>query len=124
MKRGGTARLPLFHARWWQSGSAAAWKPVTRLDLVPTTNPLEVAVFFDGKPIVAGQKLTLHTPEAEDATLNTDERGIVVLPESKKPGLYQLSLAKYSETVPGEFQGEPYDVVSHNASLTWKIEKS
>lgn len=123
MKRSGAARLPLFHARWWPSGDALVGKPVTCLDLLPTANPLEIAVFFDGKPIGVGQKLTLHVPETADTDLTTDDRGIVILPKSEKPGLYQLSLAKYSETANGEFRGESYNVISHNASLTWKIEK-
>lgn len=40
MKRGEAhGRLPIFCAHWW-TGKAAALKPLTTLDLVPTENPL------------------------------------------------------------------------------------
>lgn len=120
MKRGGTARLPLFHARWWSAG-AGKGAPLTKLDLIPGEKSDEVVVYFDGKPLGAGIELELNRPTGDSIKLLTNDKGVVILPRAVEKGLHQLALPRYSENKPGEFQGTAYEVTSHNASLTWLI---
>ena len=113
-------RLPLFHARWWPAASGKS-TPLTKLDLVPGDKPNEVTAYFDGKPMAAGIELKLRSPTGPTLTLTTNDQGTVTLPTATEKGLHQLSLAKHSEQKPGELNGTPYDITSHNASLTWIV---
>jgi hypothetical protein len=115
------ARRPFFYARWQPAGNTAA-TPALNLDLVPTGQVGEVKVYFRGQGL-PGAKLTLHAPKAAEKELVADEKGIVRLGELKAEGLYLLTCAGHSENVPGFFGGVAHEVVSHNASLTWRVGK-
>lgn len=126
MQRGDTpARRPIFHARWWPASRPTAETPITTLDLLPSaTRPGHVLVIFKGQPVAAGVELKLHAPGVEDAKLLTDDTGHVKLPEVANAGLCLLTLGRHSDPTPGEFQGKPYQVASHSASLCWLVEKA
>lgn len=114
-------RRPFFHARWWPSSRPVAEFPVTVLDLLPSSSkPGHILVMFKGKPVPAGTALKFHSLDPAEATLTTDESGHVRLPEVKKPGLCLLTLARYSDPAPGEYQGKAYEIASHSATLCWK----
>jgi hypothetical protein len=121
MKRGDTpGRLPVFYARWWPADRSAG-TPTMNLDLVPSGKSGEICVYFRGKPAGKGLELKLYSPAKDAQPLTTDEAGIVRLPPSENPGLYLLTLAKYSETLPGFRSGFGYEITSHNAALTWRV---
>lgn len=124
MKRGDApGRLPIFHARWWPASRPTGDSPLTTLDLLPSNkHPGQILVIFKGKAVPAGTELKFQSLDPAEVTLTTDASGHVQLPEVKKPGLCLLSLARYSDPSPGEFQGKPYDIASHSASLCWKVE--
>jgi len=113
------ARRPIFYARWQPAGAWEA-QPALTLDLVPAGKPGEVRVLFRGKPVPEA-KLTHWSPKAS-TDLVSDKDGLVKLPEAV-PGLHMLTLARFSEEVPGFFQGSAYEIASHSVSLTWVVEK-
>jgi hypothetical protein len=112
-------RRPIFYARWQPAGAWEA-KAALTLDLVPAGKPGEVRVLFRGKP-VPEVKLTHWSPKASTEVVS-DKEGLVKLPEAV-PGLHMLTLARFSEEVPGYFQGSAYEIASHSVSLTWVVEK-
>lgn len=111
------ARKPYFYARWQPVGSAPA-TPGLNFDIVPTGKQGEACVYFRGKPL-AGVKVKLYPPAEAEQELTSDEAGIVRF-SSTKPGLYLLSAGRQRETIPGFFGGKPFDVTSHNCSLSWR----
>ncbi len=125
MKRGDApARRPIFYARWWPASRPAVTAPANALDLLPTAGqPQKVLVSFHGKPVPAGVELTFYPPGEKEAKLTTDDTGHVTLPEAANAGLCLLTLGRHSEEAPGEFEGKPYAIASHSASLCWRIEK-
>lgn len=68
---------------------------------------------------VPGVKVKLHPPAEPEQELTTDATGLVHF-TATKPGLYLLSAARYRESISGYFGGKPFDVTSHNCSLTWR----
>lgn len=126
MQRGDSpARRPVFHARWWPASRPTAETPLTTLDLMPSaTRPGHVLVNFKGQPVAAGVELKFYAPGVEDAKLLTDATGHVKLPEVANAGLCLLTLGRFSDPAPGEFQGKPYQIASHSASLCWVVEKA
>lgn len=125
MKRGDApARRPIFYARWWPASRPAVTAPANALDLLPAAGqPQKVLVGFRGKPVPAGVELTFYPPGEKEVKLATDDTGHVTLPEAANAGLCLLTLGRYSEDAPGEFEGKPYEIASHSASLCWRIEK-
>ncbi len=113
------ARKPIFYARWQRPGSTAG-VPATTLDLVPTGTADEVRVVFRGQPLPQA-KLRLHFPEGRSVALEADDHGLVKI-TTDGPGVYLLALSGHSEPQAGFSAGEAYDVLSHNASLTWRKE--
>ena len=110
------SRYPIFYARWQPGGWEAA-KPALNLDLVPTGQVGEVRVYFRGQPL-PDVTLTLRTPDEQEKPLKADGEGRVRF-ESKQTGPHLLTLARHREPVSGFYQGQKYDVTSHNAALTW-----
>lgn len=123
MQRGDApARRPIFHARWWPASRPPADFPITPLDLMPSAaKPGWIQVNFKGQPVAAGVELTFYPPGAVSVKLVTDASGHVQLPEVTGSGLCLLALVRYSDPTPGEFQGKPYAVVSHSATLCWRV---
>jgi len=111
------ARKPIFYARWIPAGSSKL-KPSLNLDIVPAGNTGEYQVCFRGEP-VAYAKVTASHPDGHEEKLTTDEKGIVHF-AAEKPGLFMLSCKHQRENVKGFSGGLPYEVVSHNCSLTWR----
>lgn len=120
MTRGSSpARKPYFYARWAPDFNQKP-KPTLTLDLIPTGKPGEVQAFFRQKPLV-GATATLYTPEANDQELTADEKGIFTFttnPEEK--GLYMLKIGRHREDLAGFDRGAPFELSSHNCSLTWE----
>ncbi len=125
MKRGDTpARRPVFYARWWPASRPAVTKPATDLDLLPMGDkPVKVLVSFKGKPIATGVELTFYPPGEKEVKLTTDATGHVTLPDAAHAGICLLTLGRHSDNTPGEFEGKPYDILSHSASLCWVVGK-
>lgn len=120
---GGPARRPIFYARWWPANRPSINTAANALDLLPSAMKAgHILVILHGEPVPEGVELTYHTPGAADVKLKTDATGHVQLPENKTPGLHLLTLGRYSEEKPGEWQGKPYGIASHSASLCWKVE--
>ncbi len=115
---GRPGRLPNFYARW-HPDLRTAGRPGLTLDLVPTGEPGVVQAFFRGKPL-ADIKATFRTPDEREVKLTADAQGYLRF-HSTQPGLHLLSLAHHRETLPGFSGGLPYDLTSHNASLTWVV---
>lgn len=113
---GGPVRKPYFYARWTPGFEEAA-APAMTLDIVPTGAPGQARVFFRNQPL-AGVELTLFTPEANDQDLVSDENGVVQFHSDEK-GLFMLKVGRHRESRVGFFQGEKFDAISHNCSLTW-----
>lgn len=124
MTRGGTGRRPIFTARWWPATRPALKPSGAALDLLPAEGVARrVFVSFRGKAVPAGTEVKFHAPGVELVKLVVDATGHVQVPEVKNAGLCLLYLGRYSEEVPGEFQGKKYDVASHSATLCWRVEK-
>jgi hypothetical protein len=68
--------------------------------------------------------LTFYAPGAGGVKLLTDATGHVTVPEVSGEGMCLLTLGRFSEEAPGEFQGKAYEVASHSASLSWRVEKA
>jgi hypothetical protein len=113
---GRPGRLPNFYARWHPNLHVAA-RPGLTLDIVPTGEPGVVQAFFRGKPL-PDIKATFRTPDEREVKLTADANGFLRF-QSDQPGLHLLSIAHHRETLPGFSGGLPYDLTSHNASLTW-----
>lgn len=111
------SRKPLFYARWQPFGGGAV-KPSLNFDIVPTDKSGEYRVFFRTEP-VPGAKVTAHLPSGKEEDLVADDQGIVRF-TGEKPGLYMLSCKYQRESVKGFSGGRPYDLVSHNCSITWR----
>jgi hypothetical protein len=126
MKRGGgPARRPIFYARWWPAQRPTVSAPASVLDLLPSAaKPGQVLVSFHGKPVAAEVELTFYPPSGAGVKLLTDSTGHVTLPEVMDAGLCLLTLGRFSEDAPGTFQGEAYEIASHSASLSWRVEKA
>jgi hypothetical protein len=116
------ARAPIFYCRWQPEGGGAG-KPTMTLDIVPTGKPGEARVFFRGKPL-GGVEVILHVPAGDEQKLTADAEGIVRVPDMSKPGPYLLAVARYSEELPGFFNGVPFGITSHSASLYWTVKKA
>lgn len=114
------ARAPIFYCRYQPEG-AGAGKPALTLDIVPTGKPGEARVYFRGKPL-ADVEVGLEAPgRTDDSKLKTDAEGFVRVEDVSKPGAYQLTVARYSEDLPGFFNGVAYGITSHSASLYWTV---
>ncbi len=113
------ARGPVFYARWQPAG-AGAGTPGATLDIVPTGKAGEARVYFRGKPL-GGVKLSLQSPGNSEKELTADAEGLVKVEDVSKKGLYQLAVARYSEDLPGFFNGMPYAILSHSSSLCWEV---
>ncbi|TDU81110.1 hypothetical protein EI77_00412 [Prosthecobacter fusiformis] len=116
------ARAPIFYSRWQPEG-AGEGKPTMTLDIVPTGQPGEARVFFRGKPL-GGIEVGLHAPKGDEQKLVTDAEGLVRVADLSKPGPYLLTVARYSEELPGFFNGVPFAISSHSASLYWTVKKT
>lgn len=114
-KKPASARWPQFYARWQVAGAAAT--PVSTLDIVPAAEAGKATVYFKGKPL-AEAELTLIKPDGKEVDLKADGEGVVKFTAEGK-GLFVLSVAGYSETVGGTYEGKNYTVISHNSSLAW-----
>jgi len=115
------ARAPIFYCRWQPEG-AGAGTPALTMDIVPTDKPGEARVYFRGKPL-ADVEIGLHAPATDEKKLKTDAEGYVRVEDLSKPGPYLLTIARYSEELPGYFHGVPYAITSHSASLYWVVAK-
>lgn len=115
------ARAPIFYCRWQPEG-AGAGKPAMTMDIVPTDKPGEARVYFRGKPL-ADVEIGLHAPATDEKKLKTDAEGYVRVEDLSKPGPYLLTVARYSEELPGFFNGVPFAITSHSASLYWTVKK-
>ncbi len=113
------ARCPIFYCRWQPEG-AGAGTPSMTMDIVPTGKPGEARVYFRGKPL-AGAEILFFSPKVSDEKLQTDEEGYVRAPDMEKPGPYLLAIARYSEDLSGFYNGVPYGITSHSASLCWFV---
>ena len=109
-------RKPMFYARWHVPGGEPA-KPVLNFDLVPTAKAGEVCVYFRGKPL-PDMKVTANFPDGSDKEFTSDKDGLVQVPATLK-GLYMLYCKHQREDINGFASGLPYELVSHNCSLTW-----
>lgn len=115
------ARAPIFYCRWQPEGAGEA-KPAMTMDIVPTGKAGEARVFFRGKPL-ADTEVEFFAPAADGVKLKTNAEGLVTAPDISKPGPYLLTIARYSEELPGFFNGVPFAITSHSASLYWMVKK-
>jgi hypothetical protein len=115
------ARAPVFYCRW-QPESAGAGTPAMTMDIVPTGKPGEARVYFRGKPL-GGVELLFFSPKVSEQKLQADAEGFVRAPDISKPGQYLLSIARYSEELPGFFNGVSFGITSHSASLYWTVKE-
>lgn len=116
------ARAPIFYCRYQPEG-AGAGTPAMTMDIVPTGKPGEARVYFRGKPL-ANVDVGLEAPGLkEKGALKTDAEGFVRVEDVSKPGAYQLTIARYSEDLPGFYNGVPFGITSHSASLYWTVAK-
>ena len=115
------ARAPIFYCRWQPEG-AGAGTPAMTMDIVPTGKPGEARVYFRGKPL-GGVELLFFSPKVSDQKLQADAEGFVRAPDISKPGQYLLAVARYSEELPGFFNGVPFGITSHSASLYWTVKE-
>ena len=113
------ARAPIFYCRW-QPDTWAEGKPSMTMDVVPTSEPGKARVYFRGKPL-GGVELLFSSPKVTDEKVTADTEGFIKAPDMSKPGNYLLAVARYSEELPGYFNGVPYGITSHSASLYWYI---
>lgn len=116
------ARAPIFYCRWQPEG-AGAGTPSMTMDIVPTGKPGEARVYFRGKPL-GGVELLFFSPQVSDQKLQADAEGYVRAPDISKPGQYLLAVARYSEELPGFFNGVPFGIISHSASMFWTVKKA
>ncbi|GAA5128109.1 hypothetical protein JIN84_07730 [Luteolibacter yonseiensis] len=114
-KKPASARWPQFYARWQVAGAAVT--PVSVLDIVPAAEGGKATVYFKGKPLPEAE-LTLIKPDGKEVDLKADAEGVVKFTAEGK-GLFVLSVAGYSETANGTYEGKNYTVISHNSSLAW-----
>jgi len=115
------ARAPIFYCRWQPDG-AGAGTPAMTMDVVPTGKPGEARVYFRSQPL-GGVELLFFSPKVSDQRLQADAEGYVRAPDITKPGQYLLAVARYSEELPGFFQGVPFGITSHSASLYWTVKE-
>ena len=115
------ARAPIFYCRW-QPECAGAGAPAMTMDIVPTGKLGEARVYFRGKPL-GGVELLFFSPKVSDQKLQADAEGYVRAPDISKPGQYLLAVARYSEELPGFFNGIPFGITSHSASLCWTVKE-
>lgn len=115
------ARAPIFYCRFQPEG-AGEGKPSLTLDIVPTGKPGEARVYFRGKPL-PDVEIGLHAPGQDQQKLKADGEGFVRVADLSKPGPYLLTVARYSEDLPGFFNGVPFGITSHSASLYWTVKK-
>ena len=116
------ARAPVFYCRY-QPAEGGAGTPALTMDIVPTGKPGEARVYFRGKPLPEVE-VGLEAPGLkEKGTLKTDAEGYVRVEDVSKPGQYQLTIARYSEDLPGFYHGVPFGITSHSASLYWTVAK-
>lgn len=115
------ARAPIFYCRWQPEG-AGEGKPSLTLDIVPTGKPGEARVYFRGKPL-PDVEMGLHAPGKDQQKLKSDAEGYVRVTDLASPGPYLLTVARYSEDLPGFFNGVPFGITSHSASLYWTVKK-
>lgn len=108
---------PFFYARW-HPPTAGAGRPALTLDLVPTGTPGEARVYFRGQPL-PDVKATLRTPDEKEQEITADGGGLLKFPVTQS-GQYHVSIARHREAVPGFSDGQPYELTSHNAALTWR----
>lgn len=113
------ARAPIFYCRWQPEG-AVAGTPSMTMDIVPTGKPGEARVYFRGKPL-GGVEMLFFSPKVTDQKLQADADGFVRAPDMSKPGQYLLAVARYSEELSGFFNGVPFGITSHSASLYWTV---
>ncbi|MBB5032203.1 hypothetical protein [Prosthecobacter vanneervenii] len=113
------ARAPIFYCRWQPDGTGAG-TPAMTMDIVPTGKPGEARVYFRGKPL-GGVELLFFSPKVSEQKLHADAEGYVRAPDISKPGQYLLAIARYSEELPGFFNGVAYGMTSHSASLYWTV---
>ena len=113
------ARAPIFYCRWQPDG-AGAGTPAMTMDIVPTGKPGEARVYFRGKPL-GNVELLFFSPKVSDQKLQADAEGYVRAPDISKPGQYMLTVARYSEELPGYFNGVHFGITSHSASLYWMV---
>jgi hypothetical protein len=112
------SRLPIFYARW-QPVNAGAGTPTLTFDLVPLEIPGYMRVYFRGKQ-VPNETVTAYGPNDFQGEVKTDANGYAHF-NLKAPGLYLFTCNHYRETRFGYAGGRPYDLVSHNASLTLRL---
>lgn len=112
------SRLPLFYARWQPAG-AGAGIPTLTFDLVPQDKPGDIRVYFRGKPL-ANETVSAYGPNDFEKELKTDADGFVRFTLSTS-GFYLFTCNHFREERFGYSAGRPYDLVSHNASLTLRL---
>jgi uncharacterized GH25 family protein len=112
------SRLPIFYARW-QPVNAGAGTATLTLDLVPLEIPGHIRVYFRGQPLT-NETVSASGPNNFQKELKTDANGYVHF-NLKTPGFYLFTCDHYRETRFGYAGGRPYDLVSHNASLTLRL---
>lgn len=115
------ARSPIFYCRWQPEG-AGAQKPALTMDIVPTEKAGEAQVYFRGKPL-GNTEVEIFVPGGDGEKVKTDADGKVAVKDLSKPGPYMITIARYSEELPGFFNGVPFNITSHSASLYWVVKK-
>ena len=113
------ARAPIFYCRW-QAEGAGAGTPALTMDIVPTGKLGEARVYFRGKPL-GNVEVGLFVPSKDEQKLTSDAEGFVRAPDASKPGNYLFTIARYSEDLAGFFNGVPFAITSHSASLYWTV---
>ncbi|MFT4177437.1 MAG: hypothetical protein QM627_12390 [Luteolibacter sp.] len=101
----------------WQPATAEA-KPVTTLDLLPSTEKGKATLYFKGKPL-AGHKVTLFASNLESASLETDAQGVVSIPADAKGDV--ILWAHHSEPAEGTFLGSSYNSLGYTITLSYKF---
>ncbi len=94
-----------------------------KMAVVLTGRPGDARVYFRGKPL-GGVELLYFSPKVSDQKLQADAEGYVRAPDISKPGQYMLAVARYSEQLPGFFNGVPFGISSHSASLYWTVKEA
>lgn len=113
------ARAPIFYCRYQPVG-AGAGTPCMTLDIVPTGKLGEARVYFRGKPL-PNVEMAVRAPGLAETALKSDAEGYVRVADVSKPGHYLLTVARFSEELAGFFNGVPFGITSHSASLYWNV---
>lgn len=112
------ASLPYFYVRWQPAGAPPPAAPDLTLDILPTGTAGEFRVWLRGTPLPGAKVGVEHVGTGAGEELTADADGIVRY-QAPAPGVVLL-VCNHKEQTPGFSAGLAYEVVSHNAALTWR----